>query len=379
MDQDIADLKAFGAGLSADQRAKLHVLYKKLIKMEHGEDDRSLPRTLPDPVITKSVIREMFPDEASAIAYLMALKNNCQTLLEIEDDKDRATQGLRRGSPSRWRRHPELLGNIFGLGKNDIEKFFKSVTEKMAYEFMDDNDYFEFKGNVKSEFIDEWLSAKIMNSKMMQYIRGLDQNNIESREKLVKGTYLEKVPVSLDKWIMAAALFAQANKSLTGKSLMFMFNGISRNRPVNILKTMREITAKRVSDDFVTGRDVGKKENWLGVSLFIKNQQRRLFFQLLSENSSVNYLNPNGIQSIGKMSIDPYWNDLPDHQFPRGQEAKGEVRAAFKSWVGPHKKRCEIQSVLPEFIYRYNIERQSLLGWSLINPLLRELLKKVLV
>jgi len=379
MDQYVADLKAFGAGLNEDQRAKLHGLYKKLIKKQHGEEDRSFRLTLPDPIITKSVIKEMFPDEISAIAYLMALKNNCQTLLQIENIKDVATNELRRGSPSKWRRHPELLGQIFGLSAHDIEMFFKSTAIKMAYEFMDDDQYFEFIGFAKTDFVDEWLSAKITNSKMVQYVRGLNPNNIESKESLIKGTYLEKVPISLNQWIMAVAVFAQANQSLTGKSLMFMFNGRNRNRPVAILKALREIAEKKVREEFVTGRDVKMKDNWLGVSLSMRNQQRQLFFQLLAQNSAVNYLNSNGIQSIGKLSIDSYWDDMPDHRFPRAQEAKGEVRAAFNKWISPHRRRCELQVVLPEFVYRYNMERQFFLGWSLINPLLRELLKKVIV
>jgi hypothetical protein len=286
-------------------------------------------------------------------------------------------QSLSNGSPRKWREHPDLLQKIFKLDKPTMERLNRDLKSKLLYAIADPIEFSELLGDWSINLVDDWITAEITCFKMVNYIENLNITEIRSKVELVQGTYLGLVDVDLDKWLISAALFAQATRSLTGKSLASVLDRQGRNRPVAMLTAMR-IAVKRFvedEDDLMTKRYLDG--DWLDVSLSIGDEFRNLNFQVISPNCSVSQLNELGMRSIGRLSLNPDVNVVFDGSVQNAGELKNKVAKAFKGWVQSHRRRTGIDELLPEFIHRYNMDRRYLLGWKLINPFLRYLLIQI--
>jgi uncharacterized protein YheU (UPF0270 family) len=377
VDQDREDLQAFGDGLSDFERVRLGEELAKIIDNKRKKEGHGFPSVLPKEIITKKVLKQLFPDERRAVAFLWAIRDGDEALLKIEEDKNRITQDIRNSSQRKWREHPELIKKIFKLDKSTMENIQKDIKSILLYGVTDPQEYADLLGDGAANLIDDWITAEVTDFRMGNYIKSLDWAVTKSKEQLIQGTYLDLAKVSLEKWLISAALFGQANRSMTCRSLMSLFSGNNRNRPADMLKTMRCVARRVIQDEDEMMVNRYREGNWLDVTVSVGDQNRVLYFQAISSKNSVSSLNEIGIRSIGYLSLNQEVNVVFDDSVLNAEKIRRKIKKAFNEWARVHRGRTDIDELLPEFIYRYNKERRYLLGWKLINPLLRSLMLNV--
>jgi hypothetical protein len=354
---DKEELEAYIDGLIPPDNDEVKARLRRLLSDQELFEEGIQHATLPEQQVTQAYLERIFPDEDIARAYLSAIKDRDPRITEIEGSKREATVHMAGPSPDRRDRNFELLELVWGIREGSIGgDAAERAIMKIAW------------GGENNVF-DTWAEAELSRVKMQAFIRELNPANAPSRRDLIEGTFLENTKMPLQKWIIAAALVAQAKESPTATRLEAIFP--TRTTASHSLEVMRKAMAQEMKTELK--RNKPKLNGYQIIDRLAEGF--RLYYNRLRPVDNNLHRRDIVIRRVGKMWVMPVMeeNILPDDT----SDENDHVRDAFNQWISPHLLMEDPETrpfYLYEFAYRYNDDKARLLGWRLINGLLRTLL-----
>lgn len=360
----------------AQAKAHLVAMLSAMVE-DHTESVVIFRAGLPPEQIREAYLADLFPDEASAAAYLWALRpeNDDPRIRKIEGEKEDVTDQMVDPLSHTRRQHAELLEMVWAVQKANDELLDDPTQAILVKLFINygDSEY--------QALFDVWAEAEISRVRMRRLVRDLQMGRVRTRPKIFHGTYLKGSRVSLRHWIIAAALVSQAKESLTPADLQAVLGVNNRDTPRGMLNTIRKMMVSALR--YRLGNGTFRPGN-IG---FVDNlaPDCRLYFQSLGDWHNTNHRNDLMLQGIGNMMID----HSDDGDFVPPVEGDGyivrpayqiehdAIHKAFNEWIEPyHNSPAEMRTVdtLSEFAFRYQYDKRRLMGWRLINSFLRALL-----
>jgi hypothetical protein len=220
----------------------------------------------------------------------------------------------------------------------------------------------------ENSVFDTWAEAELSRVKMQAFIKELTPTNAPTKRDLIEGTFLENTKMPLQKWIIAAALVAQAKESPTN-----LLEPVFQNRTTarHNLHVMRMAMAQEMKIELK--RNKPQLDGYQIVDRLADGY--RLYYKCLRPADNNLHRRDIVIGRVGKMWVTPVIEE--DLLSPDISDEDRQVREAFNLWTSPHLLMEDPETrpfYLYEFAYRYNDDKARLMGWRLINGMLRTLL-----
>ena len=358
-------------------QAKAHLVATlSAMVVDHTESVVVFRAGLPPEQIRQAYLENLFPDEESAAAYLWALRpeNDDSLIRKIEGEKEDVTDQMVNPLSHRRRQHAELLEMVWAVQKANDDLLVDPTQAILVKLFINygDSDY--------QALFDTWAEAEISRVRMRRLVRDLRHGEIHTKAEVLRGTCLQGTKVSLRHWINAAAFVSQAKQCSTPEDLRFILGTANRITPGKMLSIIKTAMMKSVSIGNFRPGTIGVMDGLV--------PGHRLYFQTFGHYHNVNHRNDLMLRQIGNMMIKDLGINGPraprngiDYTIRRALDRERDaIGEAFDKWIHPyHNAPAEMSTCenLAEFAYRYQDDKRRLMGWRLINSLLRTLLDPV--
>ncbi len=324
---------------------------------------------LPKALVTRLYLERVIPDEETARAYLQALLKKDTEIRAIEGEKRRIATSLVDPYSKQGESHRRLLGHIWDSKDRLVSG------GSVGFEVL------RIECGENSEIFDNWAEAELTRVKMQSFIKNLAPVESLIKNTIIDGTKIQQrhgdTRIPIRDWIIAASLVAQADispKPLTLKPII-----TERSTAKRVLTTMRLAMMESIENEIA--KNVVLAHGYQYMDDVVKGF--RLYFKKLGKDDKVKHRNDIVSKGIGNMMVVEI--DKDDIQFVGYAPSKvspGEtqfdlIQKKFEGWCKSHQNKIKEEhkyQYLYEFAYRYNADKKRLLGWSLINEMLRTLL-----
>lgn len=333
---------------------------------------------LAPPQVTQAYLERLFPDEPTVRAYLHAVKFDDGRLLTIESQKSPVTDNLFRPLPAPGREHAELIELVWAA-KHQCEE---SISPSAFASFIVDQ-FLKWDDERCEAIFKTWSAAEKTRLEMKKLVGKLAAEKIPSKTSIVAGTYMEKPGISLRKWLIAAALVSQFGKNPTPDTLAPVLNISNTITPTRVLTAMRRAMVRAMGKVNIYSGDIAYIDGML--------PRRRLYFNVLGDYHDTEYQDRDDLMlpRIGTMKLETA-NRLGRFADPRPGDAftvrpasffeRQSILNAFDYWRWPQRAQRNDDFnflILTEFTFRYLEYKRKLMGWRVVNDLLRALLKPI--
>jgi len=357
------ELDAYISGLYPLEKEEVKVYLRSALSLHMAVVHQGKPGELLGELVTQAYLERIIPDEETALAYLQALNERDAEIKEIEGEKWDVARQLVDPSSPRGQLHMEMLDWTWGPQDGQVGGDDAALAVRMAQHWGDPNDT-----------LDTWAEAELTRVKMENFIRGLDPVKL-AKKNVLRGTKLAGTKVPLRTWIIATAIVAQAKKSPTPRTLRHLF--VARETANRVLRKMR----MAMVDDMKAKVPIGNPHPSGYRYVRGLDPGYRLYFKRLGDSDSLRHRHDLALKGIGKILVASTILGsivfVGGNPMPADEKSKGELMDKFEKWISPHLDATDEDNnywYLYEYAYRYNADKKRLLGWGLINQLLRSLL-----
>jgi hypothetical protein len=164
------ELEAYINGLYPLEKEEVKACLRSALSLHLQVVHQGEPGELLGELVTQAYLERVIPDEPTALAYLLALREPGAEIRAIEGEKRDVARRLVDPSSERGQLHLELLEQVWGqqdgpAGGDDV-----SLAVRMIQKWGEANDTF-----------DTWAEAELTRVKMQDFIKGMEPVDIGSK------------------------------------------------------------------------------------------------------------------------------------------------------------------------------------------------------
>ena len=358
------ELDAYIGGLYPQEKEEVKDYLRRALALHMQVVHQDKPGELLGELVTQAYLERIIPNEATALAYLRALTERDDEIRSIEGEKWDVARRLVDPYSLRGRLHMEMLARTWGLQDGQVGGDDAALAVRMAQHWGDPNDT-----------LDTWAEAELTRVKMQSFISGLAPVKPSARKKILRGTKLAGTKVPLRTWIIATAIVAQAKISSTPKMLRHLF--VARETASRVLMKMRRAMVDDMRAKVATGNPHPVGYHYV----YGLDPGYCLYYKKLDNSDALRHRHDLVLRGMGKFLVASTTSRsiefVGGNPRPADQDDRIKLMNNFERWISPHLDATDRENnfyYLYEYAYRYNADKKRLLGWGLINQLLRSLL-----